>query len=309
MDVEVDNVGPEIVEDEIEAAISPLEDKKADGIDEIPAELLKKLEASAKKELIRICQDMYEKGEWSRDFTKAIISKLEETDGNIGEDWKDRRLIKNLYLNQEAIVRVADGMSEPAVIGRGVRQGCLLSPLLFSIYVEMMMIEAMEDVSAGIKVGDKKICKLIEQVLKERAYLESDHQLYRVCLMYNNQIIDDNTYNQRFVETFLECLTEQTILYMIIFPSKLPKVNDELQSKLISKAFIPILDEYYINDKLDNDKTDSTQNLFIHFKPKFTDRGISALFKESSSKLETKAYNNEGKNVIIIQFQHNNLKN
>ncbi|CAF1214515.1 unnamed protein product [Didymodactylos carnosus] len=51
---------------------------KAKGIDEIPAELLKKLEGSAKKELIRIYQDMYEKGEWPRDFTKALIVTMEK---------------------------------------------------------------------------------------------------------------------------------------------------------------------------------------------------------------------------------------
>ncbi|CAF1524939.1 unnamed protein product, partial [Didymodactylos carnosus] len=78
MDVEVDNVGPGILEDEIEAAIRQMKDKKAKGIDEIPAELLKKLEGSAKKELIRIYQDMYEKGEWPRDFTKALIVTMEQ---------------------------------------------------------------------------------------------------------------------------------------------------------------------------------------------------------------------------------------
>ncbi|CAF4403007.1 unnamed protein product [Didymodactylos carnosus] len=78
MDVEVDNAGPGILDDEIEAAIRQMKDKNAEGIDEIPAELLKKLEGSAKKELIRICQDMYEKGEWPRDFTKAIIVTMEK---------------------------------------------------------------------------------------------------------------------------------------------------------------------------------------------------------------------------------------
>ena len=44
-------------------------------------------------------------------------------------------------------------LSEPGKIGRGVRQGCLLSPLLFSLYVEMMMEEAMEKIDEGVKVG------------------------------------------------------------------------------------------------------------------------------------------------------------
>jgi len=45
--------------------------------------------------------------------------------------------------------------SEPGVIGRGVRQGCPLPPLLFSIYAESLMLEAMSDVDEGVNVGGK----------------------------------------------------------------------------------------------------------------------------------------------------------
>ena len=68
-------------------------------------------------------------------------------------DWKDRRLIKNLYTQQSAYVRVGDWKSEACMIGRGVRQGCTLSPLLFNFYDEAMMREATADVDIGVKVG------------------------------------------------------------------------------------------------------------------------------------------------------------
>src|SRR6476619_6911409 len=66
-------------------------------------------------------------------------------------------MISELYMNQEIVVRIAGGESDSGTIGRGVRQGCSLSPLLFSIYAEMMMKEALENVEGGIRVGGELI--------------------------------------------------------------------------------------------------------------------------------------------------------
>ena len=71
----------------------------------------------------------------------------------LGVDWRDRRLIWELYIKQQAVVRVADEYTDTCSIGRGVRQGCSLSPLLFSIYAERMMVEALDGVDEGVKVG------------------------------------------------------------------------------------------------------------------------------------------------------------
>src|SRR6218665_829230 len=75
----------------------------------------------------------------------------------IGIDWRYRRLVSNLYLQQEEIVRVGNGYSKPPYIGRGLRQRCPLSPILFLIYAGMMMIDAMEEIEEGIKVGGKLV--------------------------------------------------------------------------------------------------------------------------------------------------------
>src|SRR6476469_9523530 len=66
-------------------------------------------------------------------------------------------MISELYMNQEAVVRIAGGESDSGIIGRGVRQGCPLSLLLFSIYAKMMMKEALENVEEGIRVGGELI--------------------------------------------------------------------------------------------------------------------------------------------------------
>ena len=59
----------------------------------------------------------------------------------------------NLYMQKTAVVRTENGYSDPGEIGHGVRQGCLLSPLLFAINARMMIIEAMEDLEEAERVG------------------------------------------------------------------------------------------------------------------------------------------------------------
>jgi len=51
-------------------------------------------------------------------------------------------LLHNLYDNQEAIVRTESGDTTSFGIGKGVRQGCVLSPTLFNLYAEMVVREA-----------------------------------------------------------------------------------------------------------------------------------------------------------------------
>ena len=93
------------------------------------------------------------------DFEKAFDRvdwvKMMDILKKIGVDWRDRRMISNLYMGQTATVRIADAYAEPSVVGRGVRQGCCLSPLLFTLYAEMMMVEAMEEMEEGVKVGGR----------------------------------------------------------------------------------------------------------------------------------------------------------
>ena len=65
------------------------------------------------------------------DYKKALNRGMK----SIGIDWQDRRLIERLDMGQSTRVRLKEGLSDPAVIGRGTRQGCLLSPILFNVYV------------------------------------------------------------------------------------------------------------------------------------------------------------------------------
>ena len=68
-------------------------------------------------------------------------------------------LLRNLYAGQEATVRTGHGTRHWFQIGKGVRQGCILSPCLFNLYAEYIMRNAgLEEAQAEIKiVGDISI--------------------------------------------------------------------------------------------------------------------------------------------------------
>ena len=65
-------------------------------------------------------------------------------------------LLRNLYAGQEATVRTGHGTT-----GRGVHQGCILSPCLFNFYAEYIMRNAgLEETQAGIKIAGRNINNL-----------------------------------------------------------------------------------------------------------------------------------------------------
>ena len=70
-------------------------------------------------------------------------------------------LLRNLYAGQEATVRTGHGTTDWFQIGKGVRQGCILSPCLCNLHAEYIMRNAgLEETQAGIKIAGKNINNL-----------------------------------------------------------------------------------------------------------------------------------------------------
>jgi hypothetical protein len=95
-----------------------------------------------------------------------------------GIDWRERRLISKLYVDQSVKILLDQGVTKNVKIGRRVRQGCCLSPLLFNlrVYSEYVTQEALEG------LGDIKVRQIISTVryaddlmllAKEEAILQS----------------------------------------------------------------------------------------------------------------------------------------
>ena len=69
--------------------------------------------------------------------------------------------MRNLYADQEATVKIGHRTTDWFQIGKGVHQGCILSPCLFNFYVEYIMKNTgLEEAQAGIKVVGRNINNL-----------------------------------------------------------------------------------------------------------------------------------------------------
>ena len=83
---------------------------------------------------------------------------------NSSRDWIPYQLtclLRNLYADQEATVRSGHGTTDWFQIGKGVHQGCILSPCLFNLYAEYIMRNAgLRKAQTGIKIARRYINKL-----------------------------------------------------------------------------------------------------------------------------------------------------
>ena len=69
--------------------------------------------------------------------------------------------MRNLYAGQEATLRTGHGTRDFFQIGKGVRQGCILSPCLFNFYAEYIMSNpGLDEAQAGIKIAERNINNL-----------------------------------------------------------------------------------------------------------------------------------------------------
>ena len=74
-------------------------------------------------------------------------------------------LLRNLYAGQEGTVRTGHGTMDWFQIGKGVHQGCILSPYLFNFYAEYIMRNAgVDEAQAGIKIARRNINNLDMQM-------------------------------------------------------------------------------------------------------------------------------------------------
>ena len=91
--------------------------------------------------------------DYAKAFDCVYHNKLWKTLKEIGVPDHLTCLLRNLYLSQEATLRTRPGTTDWFKIGKGVRQGCILSPCLFNLYAEYIVWNAgLDEAQAGIKL-------------------------------------------------------------------------------------------------------------------------------------------------------------
>ena len=99
--------------------------------------------------------------DYAKAFNCVDHNKLWKILGEMGIPDHLTCLLRNLYAGQEATVRTGHGTTDWFQIGKGVRQGCILSPCLFNLYAEYIMRNAgLEEAQTGNKIAGRNINNL-----------------------------------------------------------------------------------------------------------------------------------------------------
>jgi hypothetical protein len=103
--------------------------------------------------------------DWQKALYSANVNKLMNILKETGIDWRERKLISKLYMDQSVQERLDQRESKSVKIEAGVRQGCCLSPILFNLYSEYLTKETVEG------SGDFTIGKQVIHTLKYADYI------------------------------------------------------------------------------------------------------------------------------------------
>ena len=90
---DTEELGPDILRDEVITAINEMKNNKTEGIDSIQAEVFKCFREKAVNELIELCQDIYRSGNWPEDFLQTIMIPLRKPNAATCEEYRTISLL------------------------------------------------------------------------------------------------------------------------------------------------------------------------------------------------------------------------
>ena len=94
-------------------------------------------------------------------MSKTLTVLITTNCGKFFKRWEYQTILRNLYAGQEATVRTGHGTTDWFQIGKGICQGCILSPCLFNLNAEYIMRNAgLDEAQAGIKIARRNINNL-----------------------------------------------------------------------------------------------------------------------------------------------------
>ncbi|GFN83360.1 LINE-1 reverse transcriptase homolog [Plakobranchus ocellatus] len=173
--------GPTIFKVEVEAAIKKMKNEKATEPDNIPVEKIEALDNLGIHLTTKLLNAICDSGTIPEDLCKSFFIVLPKTPRateceihrtislmshvelfrmleKLDIDGKDLRVIRNLYWDQTASVRIEGERSDLKPTKRGVRQRCVMSPDLFNLYSEMV-IRNLDGIS-GLKINVENLTNL-----------------------------------------------------------------------------------------------------------------------------------------------------
>lgn len=121
----------------------------------------------------------------------------------IGIDFKDKRLIHKLYINEKAVVKGEYDTYEEPKVQKGVRQGWNLSPTLFNLYIEEALKDLREEGIGGIKISGMLV-QMLRFADDIAMIADSGKNLERMLQKMNNTL--KQQYNMNINKTKIKIL-------------------------------------------------------------------------------------------------------